>query len=434
MFLLLRFSEHINLLFRIAIIFYHSLLSFLDYSNILSRALGIPQDASVNKNLNPEADAAAPIVTIATDTTLGPMGTRALAAAILSKGQGFKIPGYKHLKALRLWKADARDSGCAAIAEILRNGSKDGILLELVELMLSNITIDGARAMGDALTLGANASLTSLRLDMNPGIGDEGAALLMRGLRTNRNLKIVTLSYCNLGPLAAQSIASVITSPLSVIEAIDLTGNSLTSVGLAYLANAARNSTKLKELILCDNQIGGNLLLPNHVATLATNIVSSSNFLLTIRKPTNNDNSSSPGSPGENNDDAMDSGLSSPKETTTNNTTSATSSSNSNNNNTTTSEAGKVLDQALQLSADVTKYALTVLGETLAAPITEATLCRVNLEMNPLTTNDATILQPYFTPENKKIELFKIDTTLPPAIFVSLIRIPAPAKGKKKKK
>lgn len=367
------------------------------------------------------------------------MGTRALAAAILSKGQGFKIPGYKFLKAIRLWKADARDSGCAAIAEILRNGSKDGILLELVELMMSNITIDGARAMGDALTLGANSSLTTLRLDMNPDIGDEGTALLVRGLRTNRNLKVLTLSYCNLGPHAAQSISQVIASPLSVLEAIDLTGNSLTSVGLAALVNTARTSTKLKELILCDNQIGGNILLPLSKDT-TQNILNHPNYFSTIQRNNNGSSNSDTGdnTTGDNANGSMDetgdSGLSSPKETSSSSSTNTNNDSTSSNPAIIPTDGTATLDQILQVSTNITKYALTILGETFAAPVTEATLCRVNLEMNPLTSNDASILLPYFTPENKKVELFKIDTTLPSSIFVSLIRVPAPAKGKKKKK
>ena len=38
--------------------------------------------------------------------------------------------------------------------------------------------------------LGANASLLSLRLDHNPLIGSEGAIALLKGLRTNRTLKV----------------------------------------------------------------------------------------------------------------------------------------------------------------------------------------------------------------------------------------------------
>ena len=69
------------------------------------KLLGVKEDAAVTRAINPEGDAAAPVVVIATDSPLGPAGTRALAAAILARGQGFKAPGYKHVKALRLWRA-----------------------------------------------------------------------------------------------------------------------------------------------------------------------------------------------------------------------------------------------------------------------------------------------------------------------------------------
>ena len=48
----------------------------------------------------------------------------------------------------------------------------------------------GCRALGDALMMGANKSLLTLRLDNNPGIGDEGVVGLSMGLRTNKTLKV----------------------------------------------------------------------------------------------------------------------------------------------------------------------------------------------------------------------------------------------------
>jgi hypothetical protein len=296
---------------------------------------------------------------------MGPAGVRALAAAILSKGQGFKVPGYKHVKALRMWKADAKDTGCAAIAEVLRNGPKESILLEMVELMDSNITSVGAAAMGSALMLGANASLTTLRLDMNPAIGDEGIAALARGLRTNRTLKVLTLSYCGLGPSGAASIASVITSPLPVLEAIDLTGNALTSVGLEALATAAKSSKFLKELVLCDNSIGGGFLLPRRA-----------------------------GAPGE-------TGLLGDTPSTP-----APSGAGAGSSAAEGESAAAVLNERVTHAAAVSKAALTSLGEALSSP--DCGLCRVNLEMNALTTADAETLLPFLSPDNKKVEMFKV--------------------------
>jgi hypothetical protein len=329
----------------------------------------------VTKALNPEADAAAPIVTIATDTVLGPAGTRALAAAILARGNGFKPPAYKHVKALRLWRAGARDSGAAAMGEVLRNGGREGVALEMLELMQSGVGPPGAGALGAALTLGANASLTTLRLDMNPDMGDEGVAALARGLRTNRTLKVLTLSYCGVTPAGAASLATVLTAPLPVLEAVDVTGNPLTSIGVGTLAGAAKASRTLKELVLADTQVGGGFLLPRD-----------------------------PGAPASVAEEAAAAG----------------------------GDAAAAVADALAHSAEATRVALTALGEALSSP--DCGLARVDLQMNALTADDGAVLLPFLAPENKKVEMFKVDTTLPPAIFVALIRIPAPAKKGKKKK
>lgn len=54
-------------------------------------------------------------------------------------------------------------------------------------------------ALGQALSIGCNKSLLSLKLDYNPSLGSEGAAALCRGLRTNATLKQLHLPYCDLG-------------------------------------------------------------------------------------------------------------------------------------------------------------------------------------------------------------------------------------------
>jgi hypothetical protein len=51
-------------------------------------------------------------------------------------------------------------------------------------------TAPGCRALGDALMLGANKSLVTLRLDNNLTLGDDGVVELSRGLRTNKTLKV----------------------------------------------------------------------------------------------------------------------------------------------------------------------------------------------------------------------------------------------------
>jgi len=343
------------------------------------KLLGVKEDAKVTAAINPEADAAAPIVVIATDSQLGPPGVRALAAAILARGQGFKAPGYKHVKALRLWRADARDSGAAAVADVLKNGPHDKVELELVELMDSGITPAGCAALGSALVLGANASLRTLRLDMNGALRDEGVEALCRGLRSNRSLRVLTLAHCGLTERAAAVLATQwMASPLCVAEAFDLTGNKLGARGVQTLARAAATSKTLKELVLCDNQIGGGFLEARAGMARAGGAAADP----------------------EGADQAA--------------------------------RAAAAVAEGIETTAAATKEALTALGEALASA--DCALARVSLEMNALTPADAAVLVPFCGPENKKIEMLKVDATLPPATFVALWRLPPPVKAKKGKK
>jgi hypothetical protein len=381
------------------------------------KLLGVKEDAAVVKAINPEPDAAAPVVVIATDSALGPAGVRALAAALLARGQGFKQPGYTHVKALRLWKANARDSGAAAVADVLRNGAKDKVEVEMVELMDSGITPLGAGALGGALVLGANASLRTLRLDLNLGLGDEGVAALCRGLRSNRNLRVLTLSHCSLTERAAQSIAAdFLASPLCILEALDLTGNQLAAEGVFTLATAASRSKTLKELLFCDNQLGGGFLVAKSgmaaaaaAAGAGAGAAGAAGAATAVAAAGGGVGGGGGGGGGGGEaDDSESSG-----------------------------QAGRAaagVADAIETTAASTRRALLALGEALQLPADVCALARVSLEMNALTAEDATVLVPFCGAENTKLEMMKVDATLPPAIFVALWKVPAPAKAKKGKK
>ena len=376
------------------------------------KLLGVKEDPAVTKALNPEPDAAAPIVVIATDTQLGPAGVRALAAALLARGQGFKTPGYKHVKALRLWRANARDSGAAAVADVLRNGAKDKVEVEMVELMDSGITPLGAGALGDSLVLGANASLRTLRLDLNLGLGDEGVASLCRGLRSNRNLRVLTLSHCSLTERAAQSIATdFLASPLCILEALDLTGNALAAEGVFTLATAAARSKTLKELLFCDNQVGGGFLVAKGGMGAAAG------------------SGAAAAAAGGGAGGAAAAGAAAGGDEAA----AAAAAADDSESSAQASRAAAGVADAIETTAAATRRALLALGEALQLPADVCGLSRVSLEMNALTAEDATVLVPFCGADNAKLEMMKVDATLPPAIFVALWKVPAPAKSKKSK-
>lgn len=175
---------------------------------------------------------------------------------VQARGMGMEPAPYKPLKSLRLWKCDLQDAGTGHVAELVRTGPVVDVGLAELELIDDGIGPVGCYALGDALMLGANTTLTSLRLDFNPTIGDEGVRELARGLRTNRTLQQLTLSYCGITAAGAPALAEIIESPISGLVSLDLRGNALGSEGLTIIATAARRSKKLEELVLADNGIG----------------------------------------------------------------------------------------------------------------------------------------------------------------------------------
>jgi len=310
---------------------------------------------------------------------------------------------YKHLKTLRLWKAAAEDAGVAAVAEVLRNGKAE-LALTMLEFMDAGVTPGGCAALGDALMLGANASLQVLRLDMNMGIGDDGVRELCKGLRTNRTLQKLTLSYCGVGPAGAAALADVIASPLSALVHLDVMGNSLGAEGLLSLAIAAQRSKTLKELVLRDNGIGGGTVISYiaahggaggggaaRAAALAAaggaGAMSSVGVVLS---------GAGAGAP-----DALES----------------------------MATVDVALSEAAATAASATKVALEELGRAMADPAVP--LASVNLELNSITADEAAVLVP-FMKDNTKMQVLTIDTTLPADIFSVLCRTGVSAKGKKK--
>jgi len=106
------------------------------------------------------------------------------------------------------------------------------------------------------LQLGGNATLGTLRLDLNPGIGDVGAAELCRGIRSNGVLATLTLSFCGLGPASAVALVEAASGAGSVLATLDLRGNRLGSTGLRILCEGALRAPKLKSINVSDNGIG----------------------------------------------------------------------------------------------------------------------------------------------------------------------------------
>jgi hypothetical protein len=195
------------------------------------------------------APAAAPgAELLAVRGAIGAPNVRALCAALLARGLALDQTPYTPAKRLELLDSGAGDSGAGSVADVLRNGALVGVALESVALVRAGIGPAGAASLGAALMLGANSSLLSLSLDCN-AFGDAGARLLARGLLTNRTLRRLSLASTGIRADGALDIASVVNSPICVLEAVDLSGNDIGLVGLRALSVSALYSKTLAELV-----------------------------------------------------------------------------------------------------------------------------------------------------------------------------------------
>lgn len=158
------------------------------------------------------------------------------------------------LTSLRLWKANCGDDGAAAISEVLRLGGAE-VKIAFLELLDNHIGPKGALGLGQALAQGRNLSLLTLRMDYNPSLGYEGIANLSRGLRTNKTLKQLHLSFCQLSPECGEPLGEILANAKSGLEVLGLNGNHLAGKGLYGVCHGLSTNGKLTTLLVSDNMI-----------------------------------------------------------------------------------------------------------------------------------------------------------------------------------
>ncbi|CAM9362096.1 unnamed protein product [Chrysoparadoxa australica] len=221
-----------------------------------SKLIGVPPNPKVVQQLQDEEHY--PLVQLVVDDEhgpLGPGGTRALTTAVLGTGQDMKGGSYK-LKGLRLWRTRCGDEGARSIAELLRLGGAE-VQLEFLELFENQVSIRGATALGQALCIGCNKSLLTLKLDYNLQLGSEGMAALCRGLRTNSTLKQLHVPYCAIDASAGPSIGEMLSFSSLGLTVLNLQGNQLGGKGVQDLSPGLARNKSLTYLNMADNGISG---------------------------------------------------------------------------------------------------------------------------------------------------------------------------------
>jgi len=298
---------------------------------------------------------------------------------------------------------------------------RDEVSLETVELMDNRLGPVACAALGESLMLGANRSLTSLKLDLNAGIGDEGVVALCKGLRTNRTLKKLSLGYCAVGVDGAEALAAVIASPLSGLEHLNLMGNHIGAEGCAIIARAAQVSKTLRELILRDNGIGGGTLI-TFVADRAGAVRRALSAAATAPAAGGAGGSSVfsyPVPPLPHSTSVGSAGFRAGGASAVAGGSSPTLLAPSVDPLSTMASVDAALSEAAASAPAHTKAALEELGKALKEPTVP--LCHVNLELNALRADEARVLIPYVK-DNPKVAVLLVDTTLPTEVFAELCK------------
>lgn len=127
---------------------------------------------------------------------------------------------------------------------LFEEGIKNNKTLVSLDLAHCEIGKEGAKAIAAAMKV--NAGLEHLNLENNQ-IGDQGATVLFEeGIKVNKALLSLNVAECGIGDEGAKGIAAGIGGN-SHLRKLDLTGNAISSVGVAALVDAVHYSNNTLE-------------------------------------------------------------------------------------------------------------------------------------------------------------------------------------------
>jgi len=157
---------------------------------------------------------------------------------------------YQYLVRLAFWSVPVKDEGCAAIGAYLA-GNKTVTSLDVTDAGISRV---GCKALGEALE--RNATLQTLRLDHNRGIGPEGVQVLGESLVKNLCLATLSLTFCGLEGEGAASAFCHGPMQAPALRVLELKGNRFGAEGALLLLRALRTCASLFRIDLADTGWG----------------------------------------------------------------------------------------------------------------------------------------------------------------------------------
>ena len=162
---------------------------------------------------------------------------------------------YPHCQSVRLWKTYCEDEGVRALCTFLERC----VTVLVLELLDNKITHLGCEFLGKTLTPGPKCPpVMYLKLDHNQ-FGSKGVNALLTGISRNENIKLISLTYCNLDVECSRAIFEMLIYSKSKLEDLILTGNNLRNEGTKMVLQGVSANKSLKKIYLADNQFNEDL-------------------------------------------------------------------------------------------------------------------------------------------------------------------------------
>jgi protein phosphatase 1 regulatory subunit 37 len=156
---------------------------------------------------------------------------------------------YMHAKSIRLWKTGCQDEGVRSICQYLQI-NPNVLILELLD---NEITPLGCEFLSRVLHPSAKLNLSILKLDHNP-FGSAGVEHLCKGMLQNQTITQISLTYCNIDAAGARPLFEMLIYQKSLLEELNLSGNSLRNEGVIQVLKGVSVAKNLKKIYLADNQ------------------------------------------------------------------------------------------------------------------------------------------------------------------------------------
>jgi Ran GTPase-activating protein (RanGAP) involved in mRNA processing and transport len=122
-----------------------------------------------------------------------------------------------------------------------------------LEILDNKVTSLGCEFLGKILMPKMGTQLTVLKLDHNP-FGSKGLNHLAKGIRMNKELLILSLTYCNIDATGARALFEILIYTQSKLEEVLLGGNALKDNGTQLVLRGTSIAKSLKRISLSDNQ------------------------------------------------------------------------------------------------------------------------------------------------------------------------------------